>query len=320
MRLSVRGCWCCLRSVLIERRASISEIARESGCKGAMQTLKYAAFECTPTRVPMPVNDVTDTGDTTPSTASYSAHGPDLRIVLVNPSHPGNIGAAARAMKTMNVTQLVLVEPQDFPDPRAIWRSAGARDVVENARVVEHLDAAIADCDLVIGTSARERRIPWPLVDPRECAEKVIAEPRSARVAILFGREDCGLNNDELQRCHLHVHVPTGDAYRSLNLAMAVQIVCYEIRMASLAQADNTGDAAHVEADQWDAPYASADDVERFHRHLAGVLADLEFFDPDNPKQLLTRLRRLFARVRLDQMELNILRGILSAIEQKIVK
>lgn len=242
-----------------------------------------------------------------------------VRVVLVNPSHPGNVGAAARAMKTMALTEMVLVAPQDYPDPRAVWRAAGARDVLEAARVVETLGEAIDDCDLVVGTSARERRIPWPMVDAHQCAERIMAEPVSSKVALLFGREDSGLNNDELQRCHWHVHVPTGEEYRSLNLAMAVQILCYEIRMATLSPAGKEvtqSGLPDLEQD-WDAPFASAGEVERFHEHLAAVLADLEFYDPDNPKQLLARLRRLFGRIRMDQMELNILRGVLSAIDKK---
>ena len=247
---------------------------------------------------------------------SPAADSRDVRMVLVNPSHPGNVGGAARAMKTMAITQLVLVAPKDYPDPRAVWRAAGARDVLEAATVVETLDVAIGDCDLIIGTSARERRIPWPLVDARECADRVYSEPAQSKIAILFGREDSGLNNEELQRCHLHVHVPTSDAYSSLNLAMAVQILSYELRMRSL----QSGAATPVSEDPWDEPFASAEDVERFHSHLAQTLADIEFFDPDKPKQLLTRLRRLFARVRLDQMELNILRGILTAVQEKANK
>ena len=237
----------------------------------------------------------------------------DVRIVLVNPSHPGNIGGAARAMKTMAVNQLVIVEPQEYPDPRAVWRAAGARDLLEQARIVDTLDEAISDCDLVVGTSARGRRIPWPLVNAKQCAERIYSEAEAAKVAILFGREDSGLNNDELQRCNLHVHVPTSADYGSLNLAMAVQIVCYELRMQSLE-----GSADYTEETEWDEPFANAEDVERFHQHLAQTLADIDFFDPENPRQLLTRLRRLFTRIRVDKMELNILRGILTAVQKKV--
>lgn len=237
----------------------------------------------------------------------------DIRIVLVNPSHPGNVGAAARAMKNMAITQLVLVNPQEFPDPRAIWRAAGAADLVKNAVVVDSLDEAIGGCHLVVGTSARERKIPWPLVDPKQCVKKIFAEPKESKIAILFGREDSGLTNEELQRCNLHVNVPTSNAYRSLNLAMAVQILCYEIRMHSLDTHEKLNDTM----DDWDEPLASSADLERFYEHLSKVLVKLDFYDPDNPRQLMTRLRRLFGRVRIDQMEMNILRGILSEIEKK---
>lgn len=241
---------------------------------------------------------------------------PDIRVVLVNPSHPGNVGAAARAMKNMGLSRLVLVSPQEFPDPRALWRSAGAKDVVEAATVVETLNDAIADCQFVVGTSARERKIPWPLVDPRSCAERVVAESgkSGASVAMLFGREDSGLTNEELQRCNLHVNVPTSENYRSLNLAMAVQIMCYEIRMTQLADEARISDMA-----DWDEPLASAEAMEHFFEHLSDTLEKIGFYDPQNPRQLMTRLRRLFTRSRVDQMEMNILRGILADI-QKIIK
>ena len=256
-----------------------------------------------------------------PSNGSSLPRVRDVRIVLVNPSHPGNIGGAARAMKTMAVDQLVLVSPREYPDPRAVWRAAGARDLLETARVVDTLDDAIADCDLVVGTSARGRRIPWPLVDARQCADKIYAEPAKSKVAILFGREDRGLNNDELHRCHLHVHVPTSEEYSSLNLAMAVQIICYELRMRSLqseSAQDQYSDSSVTQ--EWDEPFANAADVERLHEHLAEALAQIGFYNPAEPKQLLTRLRRLFARIRLDKMEINILRGILTAIQEKVNK
>ena len=245
----------------------------------------------------------------------------DVRMVLVNPSHPGNIGGAARAMKTMAIKQLVLVSPREYPDPRAVWRAAGARDLLETARIVNTLGEAIADCDLVVGTSARGRRIPWPVVDARQCAEQIYAESSSSKVAILFGREDRGLNNDELHRCHLHVHVPTSEEYGSLNLAMAVQIICYELRMRSLNSDLSQGKNANPSVMQdWDEPFANAADVERLHEHLAEALAQIGFYNPAEPKQLLTRLRRLFARIRLDKMEINILRGILTTVQEKVNK
>ncbi len=236
-----------------------------------------------------------------------------IRIVLVNTSHPGNIGGAARAMKNMGLAELYLVEPREYPAPRAVWRAAGARDVLANAKIVGSVDEAIKDCGLVIGTSARERRIPWPLINPRECGDKIWQEAKSHQVALLFGREDRGLTNSELQKCHYHVHIPSNPDYSSLNLATAVQVLSYEIRMASLARKDGK----LPEMNEWDQPLATADELELFHDHLATTMADLKFYDPDNPKQLLTRMRRLFNRTRMDKMEVSMLRGLLSASQRK---
>ena len=238
----------------------------------------------------------------------------NIRIVLVNTTHPGNIGGAARAMKNMGLAELYLVQPREYPAPRAVWRAAGARDVLANATIVESVDEAIADCALVVGTSARERRIPWPLLNPRECGEKIYSEAVTHKTALLFGREDRGLTNDELQKCHYHVHIPSNPDYSSLNLATAVQVLAYEIRMASLA--DEQGNLPSLS--EWDQPPDTAGDLEFFHEHLATTMAELQFYDPENPKQLLTRMRRLFNRVRMDQMEVSILRGLLSAVQRKI--
>ncbi|MBO6658831.1 MAG: tRNA (cytosine(32)/uridine(32)-2'-O)-methyltransferase TrmJ [Pseudomonadales bacterium] len=237
---------------------------------------------------------------------------PGVRVILVETTHPGNIGAAARAMKNMGLTELVLVNPYNFPNEKAVYRSASAEDVVQSARVVETVDEAIADCQLVIGTSARERRIPWPLLTPKECGVKVNAAAEDNQtVGLLFGREAHGLKNEELQKCHFHLNIPTGEAYSSLNLAMAVQVICYEILQARLG-------GSHLPADEevWDQPFADADAVEHFFSHLQQTLIQVGFHDPDNPKQLLNRLRRLFNRVRLDRMEVNMLRGFLSAINK----
>ncbi|MDZ7683891.1 MAG: tRNA (cytosine(32)/uridine(32)-2'-O)-methyltransferase TrmJ [Gammaproteobacteria bacterium] len=235
---------------------------------------------------------------------------PSVRIVLVETSHPGNIGAAARAMKNMGLSRLILVSPLDFPNEQAVWRAASASDVVESAFVVDTVAEAIADCQLVIGTSARDRRIPWPLLEPRECGEKVTSEAGAgAEVAILFGREARGLKNEELQQCHYHVNIPTAEAYSSLNLAMAVQVIAYEILLA--------GRSGKPEP-TWDMDYASAEAVEHLFNHLERTLVEVGFHDPQNPRQLMTRLRRLLNRVRLDTMEVNILRGFLTAIEKRI--
>ena len=244
---------------------------------------------------------------------STQAHQSNIKIVLVNTAHPGNIGGAARDMKNMGLSELCLVEPREYPAPRAVWRAAGAREVLTHATVVDSVDEAIADCSLVIGTSARERRIPWPLINPRECGVRVWAEAQKHKVALLFGREDRGLTNDELQKCHYHVHIPSNPEYSSLNLATAVQVLAYEIRMASLA--NENGDLPDLA--EWDQPLVNAEDLENFHNHLAETMAELDFYDPENPKQLLTRMRRLFNRLRMDQMEVSILRGLLSAVQRK---
>ena len=218
-------------------------------------------------------------------------------------------------MKNMGLQRLYLVEPRQFPDAQAEWRAASATDVLEQAVVTATLAEAIADCQFVVGTSARERRIPWPLLDARQCAERAALASADEQVAILFGREDRGLTNDELQLCNLHLNIPTSAEYSSLNLAMAVQIVCYELRMAGESR------AARAPADsEWDAPFATHENMERFYAHLEQTLAALEFLDPKAPRQLMARLRRLYGRVRLDEMELNILRGILSETDKWIAR
>ncbi|MCP8898738.1 tRNA (cytosine(32)/uridine(32)-2'-O)-methyltransferase TrmJ [Gilvimarinus xylanilyticus] len=238
----------------------------------------------------------------------------NVRVVLVNTSHPGNIGGAARALKNMGLSRLYLVAPKEFPAEKAVWRAAGALDVLDNAVVVETLDEAIAGCGLVVGTSARERRIPWPLVNPRECAEKAIHEAEAHEVAILFGREDRGLTNEELHKCHYHVHIPANEEYSSLNLAAAVQVLSYELRMAWLTHKEGKAPSFS----DWDVPPAKVDALERYYEHLQGTLEDLGFLEPDNPRQTMTRLRRLYNRIRLDEMELSILRGVLTATQNYI--
>lgn len=233
----------------------------------------------------------------------------NIRIVLINTTHPGNIGAAARAMKTMGLTELYLVTPELFPHHKAYEMASNADDVLHSAVVVDNLDAAISDCALVVGTSARSRKIPWPLLTPRELAEKARVETTHSKIAILFGQEQSGLTNEELHRCHLHMQIPSNPEYSSLNLASAVQVIAYELRVASLM------DAPVSEA--WDYDFANVEQMESFFVHLQHVLEQIEFLDPKVPRQLMTRLRRLFNRARPDVMEMNILRGILGAIEKK---
>lgn len=239
----------------------------------------------------------------------------NIRIVLVNTSHPGNIGGVARAMKNMGLSRLYLVEPRQFPHEEADWRAASAGDVLQSAVVTPTLEEAIGDCQFVVGTSARERRIPWPLLDPRQCAQRMASASSQQQVAVLFGREDRGLTNEELKLCNLHLHVPTAEAYSSLNLAMAVQIVCYELRMLQAQPA-----LPRSEDDHWDTPFTSVENMERFYVHLEQTLTDIEFLDPAAPRQLMSRLRRLYSRVRLDEMELNILRGILTETQKWVAR
>jgi TrmH family RNA methyltransferase len=233
---------------------------------------------------------------------------PPVRIVLVNTSHPGNIGAAARAMKNMGLTELSLVDPQLFPNAEATARASGADDLLAAASCAATLEQALEGCSLVIGASARNRTLPLPTLDPRECAALVEQQPADSRTAIVFGRERTGLTNDELDRCHYLVQIPTNPDYPSLNLAAAVQVVAYELRMAaglSLSRPENKH------------RYATAEEMELFYRHLEETLIAIDFLDADNPRQLMRRLRRLFARARPNENEVNILRGVLTAIGQR---
>ncbi|MGM0769833.1 MAG: tRNA (cytosine(32)/uridine(32)-2'-O)-methyltransferase TrmJ [Pseudomonadota bacterium] len=245
-----------------------------------------------------------------------------IRIVLVETSHSGNIGAVARGMKNMGLGNLWLVNPVSFPDEASYARSAGASDVLDNAHVVSSLDEALADCVLVMGTSARGRKVPWPVIAPPEAAAKAAEHTPAGPVALVFGRENHGLSNEELQRCHFHIHIPSNPDYSSLNLAMAVQVVTYEMRMHYLRGLEGGEGSPYLKAmtvpgdEGWDVPLAPVHDVEGFFGHLEQVLVDIEFHRRENPRQLMTRLRRLFQRSKLDQMEINILRGILTAVQK----
>jgi tRNA (cytidine32/uridine32-2'-O)-methyltransferase len=236
-----------------------------------------------------------------------------VRVVLVGTVHSGNIGSAARAMKNMGLRHLYLAAPLDFPHREATYRAVQASDILDAARVTETLQEAVADCSLVIGTSARERRIQLPQLSPREFGPRCIAMPAGEQIALVFGREDSGLSNEELRLCHAHVHIPTSVRYTSLNLAAAVQLLSYELRMAALGALGSTASAP-----DWDEPLATVEGMERFYAHLEITLTEIGFLNPAAPRQLMTRLRRLFNRVRMDQMELNILRGMLTEIRKRV--
>ncbi len=229
-----------------------------------------------------------------------------VRIVLVDTSHPGNIGAVARAMKNMGLAQLALVRPRDFPSEEARARAAGADDVLESAGVFDTLEEALAGCGFVAGASARLRSLPWPLMTAREAAAKVTAEAAAGTAAVVFGSERVGLSNEDLARCHVLLHIPTSPGFSSLNLAMAVQVVAYELLLAS--------DTAPSLAPTREKPLASAEEMEHFYVHLERALVARGFLNPENPRHLMRRLRRLFNRAQPDTNEINILRGIISAL------
>ncbi|MDX1381720.1 MAG: RNA methyltransferase [Xanthomonadales bacterium] len=243
-----------------------------------------------------------------------------VRVVLIHTTHPGNIGATARAMKVMGLSDLQLVGPVPFPSAEATAMASGADDLLQHCTVHDTLEDALAGCTLVMGTSARLRSLPMPQMDARRAAEAALDEVAqgagdrddngAGRVAILFGRERYGLTNEEMQRCHQLVHIPANPDYASLNLAQAVQVLAYELRMAAL------GGAGREQApSDWDP--VDAAEMERLYEHLEQTLLDIRFLNPDQPKRLMMRLRRLFNRARPDRNEYNILRGILSAAQRR---
>lgn len=234
-----------------------------------------------------------------------------IRIVLNRPTHPGNIGATARAMKTMCLEQLYLVAPHRFPAPEAIALAAGAEDVLDRAHVCQTLEEAVHDCRLIIGTSARSRRIGWPTLEPSEGAKQMLVAAAEDPVALVFGQERTGLTNKEIDRCHAVITIPANPAYSSINLAASVQIMAYELM--------RTGTRATPSADEILEPArpATHEETEHFYRHFEQVLVETGFLDPDNPRFLMRRLRRLFNRAAPDQNEINILRGILTSVQHK---
>ena len=232
-----------------------------------------------------------------------------IRIVLVGTTHPGNIGACARAMKNMGLSDLALVAPEKFPHKDATARASGAVDILENATVVDSLDEAIKDCVFTAGASARSRTINWPCLEPRECATKLLDKSQAGPVAAVFGPEKYGLTNAQLDLCDTLLTIPTNPDFSSLNLGMAVQILTYELRAAGVDR-----DLPNYEAD---AALATSADMEYFYAHLEEVLTELRFLNPENPRHLMRRLRRLFIRANPDQNEVNILRGILTAVDKK---
>jgi len=232
----------------------------------------------------------------------------NIRIVLINTFHPGNIGAAARAMKNMGLSQLYLVNPNDYPSEEAVSRAAGAKDLLDNAQIVSSLDEAIKDCQLVIGTSARDRTFNLPKLDARQCGTKAVSEARTAPVALVFGRETMGLHNEEIAQCNYHVYIPANPEYPVLNVSQAIQLLCYEIWVASEAN----------EYPEQEQPYPLHKEMGLFYEHLERVLRRTRFIIPQHEGKVLDKLRRYFNRSRPEKTELNMLRGILASVEESL--
>ena len=249
----------------------------------------------------------------------------DCRVILVNTTHPGNVGAAARAMKTMGLSELYLVsDSTEIIDDHAVARASGANDLLENAVRVSSLKEAVAGCQYLLGTSARERTLSSPLISPREAAHEGINNYVASghKIAILFGQERMGLTNQEIALCHGQILIPANPEYSSLNIASAVQLICYEFRLAVLDLIKNNENEKTIPKNRVNKRdidiMADAYDMELFYEHLERLMLKTEFLDPKQPKLLMQRLRRLFSRTQVKEQELNILRGILSSSEKKV--
>lgn len=238
-----------------------------------------------------------------------------VRIVLSHTSHPGNIGAAARAMKTMGLGALYLVEPKRFPDRDAIAMASGALNVFTDAKLCASVEEALAQTTLALALTARPREIGPEALDPRQAARLAVDAARDGPVAFLFGNEESGLTNAEIQRCQRIVEIPANPAYASLNVAAAVQLMAYELRLAAIATADDAAESGRAKPVIARYPSATFEELEGFFAHLERALGDSGFLDRDNPKRLMDRLRRLYSRARLEREEVGILRGMLNTLE-----
>lgn len=236
----------------------------------------------------------------------------NIRIVLVNTTHPGNIGGTARAIKNMGLTDLALVNPEDPLGEKSRARATRATDILDDASIHATLDEAIADCRLVIGTSARDRSAGWPILSVPEAAQRLVGEAREHKVALLFGQERCGLTNEELDRCHYLVSIPTGEAHSSLNLVCAVQVLAYEIFGAASEDLPSTTYSGP--------PPAPADEMRQFVEHLEQTMRDIEFIKTDDAEKLMRKLITFYNRARPSKDEINTLRGILSAAQYQVKK
>ena len=261
-----------------------------------------------------------------------------IKFVLINTTHPGNIGASARAIKNMGFNNLSLVTPQHFPSKEAEDRASGAEDVLVKAEVVDVLDQALANCHRVVGLSVRTRKLSWPTLNPKNGARELInilKKDPHYRIAVLFGTEQSGLSNEEIAKCHYQITIPANPEYDSLNLSQAVQIMAYELRLAILEAAEPENLQAIESRESLDSsesgesldgsessdstdPLATMDEMENFFTHLELTLTEINFLDPQKPGYLMMHLRRLYGRSRLTKTELNILRGILTATQKSV--
>lgn len=233
----------------------------------------------------------------------------NVRVILCSPSHPGNIGAVARAIKTMGLRSLYLVNPKSFPDKEAERRSAGAWDVLNNTKVYRTLNEALSGTTLAAAVTARQRNLSLDVSDPRQGAQKILSQARRSPVALVFGSETSGLTSEEISKCQFMVHIPANPEYSSLNLASAVQVMTYELRMA-LPDIEEYLPSTLGEL-------ASHDEIELFYRHFENTMLNSGFLDPKNPKHLMKRIRRLYSRTNLEKKEIKILRGVLTSLEKK---
>jgi tRNA (cytidine32/uridine32-2'-O)-methyltransferase len=241
---------------------------------------------------------------------SYSTPFNNIRIVLVETSHPGNIGSTARAMKVMGFTDLVLVAPKQFPDSHATALASGADDILASARVVDTLEEALADVRLAVAASARSRSYPWPMLTPTQAAETLMNESQAATVALVFGHERAGLSNEQLQMCQFHTAIASNPDYPALNLAQAVQVFTYEMRRVV--------ESGFTPACPKETVYATVADIEHLFSHLQTVLNDMRFLSENNPSLAMMRLKRLLQRTRLEEVEVKLLRGLLKHIQQNV--
>lgn len=235
-----------------------------------------------------------------------------VKIILIETTSPANIGSTLRAMKTMSFGDLILVNPKNFPNKEVSTLAANAKDLINKIKVVKNLDEALDGIDFVVATSSRQRKVPWPCEDLHIASPKIVKFAEEKSIGLLFGREDRGLTNEELQKSNLHIQIPANENYSVLNLAMSVQVVCYQLYL------DKHLNKPFIKSDIWDVPKAKSLHVQRLINHFIEVAEQLEVYNKGNPRQIGARIKRMFTRIGLDEMEVNFLRGFLAEIEKRL--